>query len=38
MFLHCNYQYHSTEYKIVKINFNYFKGNIDFSYFNVKYS
>ncbi len=28
-----NYQYHSTYFKIVKIYFNYFKEDIDFSYF-----
>ncbi len=28
-----NYQYHSTDFKIVKIYFNYFKDDIDFSYF-----
>ncbi len=29
-----NYQYHSTDFKIVKIYFNYFKEDIDFSYFS----
>jgi len=29
-----NYQYHSTDFNIVKIYFNYFKEDIDFSYFS----